>query len=167
MEKKTLLGIVFTIVALLSFVAVVNNSSFDSDGADTDFFKDKGGGTTDVTYRVVSADDLTASVSTGKDARGTANDPLVIPSKVTSNKDDKEYTVIGLDSKSFQSAKNLHAIKLPDTLTTIGESAFATSDGGTPGLVSIDIPDSVTYIGPGAFSGCVNLEKSEASQEPH
>ncbi len=159
MEKKTLLGIVFTIVALLSFVAVVNDSSFDSDGADTDFFKDKGGGTTDVTYRVVSADDLTASVSTGKDARGTANDPLVIPSKVTSNKDDKEYTVIGLDSKSFQSAKNLHAIKLPDTLTTIGESAFATSDGGTPGLVSIDIPDSVTYIGPGAFSGCVNLEK--------
>lgn len=79
MEKKTLLGIVFTIVALLSFVAVVNDSSFDSDGADTDFFKDKGGGTTDVTYRVVSADDLTASVSTGKDARGTANDPLSSP----------------------------------------------------------------------------------------
>ena len=136
----------------------MNDSSFDSDGVDTDF-KDKGGGTTAVTYRVVSESKLTASVSTGKAAWGTAEQPLVIPSKVISDKDNKEYTVIGLDSKSFQSAKNLQFIKLPDTLTTIGESAFATSDGGTPGLVSIDIPDSVSYIGSGAFSGCVNLEK--------
>lgn len=159
MKKKTLLGIVFTIVAMLSFAAVVNDNSFDSDGVDTEFFTDKGGGTTAVTYRVVSETELTASVSTGKNAQGTVDDPLVIPSKVTSDKDNKEYTVIGLDSKSFQSSRNLQFIKLPDTLTTIGESAFAASNSGTPGLVSIDIPDSVSRIGPGAFSGCIYLEK--------
>jgi len=42
---------------------------------------------------------------------------------------------------------------IPDTVTSIGDSAF----GGCTGLTSITIPDSVTSIGDYAFSGCTGL----------
>ena len=49
---------------------------------------------------------------------------------------------------------NNSVVKIPDSVTSIGGSAF---DGCT-GLTSITIPNSVTSIGDGAFSGCNNLQ---------
>ena len=45
-------------------------------------------------------------------------------------------------------------LTIPDSVTSIGESAFS----GCTGLTGITIPDSVTSIGKGAFSGCSSLE---------
>ena len=45
-------------------------------------------------------------------------------------------------------------VTIPDSVTTIGESAF----DGCNNLTSITIPDSVTTIGEYAFYGCENLE---------
>ena len=45
------------------------------------------------------------------------------------------------------------SITLPDTITKIGDSAFAECTG----LTSLEIPASVTEIGQGAFYGCSNL----------
>lgn len=45
------------------------------------------------------------------------------------------------------------AVTLPDTITSIGEQAFAECSG----LTSLVIPDSVTSIGAGAFYYCTNL----------
>ena len=42
---------------------------------------------------------------------------------------------------------------IPNSVTTIGESAFS----GYSGLTSVDIPNSVTNIDKSAFSGCSGL----------
>ena len=47
----------------------------------------------------------------------------------------------------------LESIKLPNSITSIGNSAFE----GCSGLTPIDIPNSVTSIGNSAFSGCCGL----------
>ena len=48
----------------------------------------------------------------------------------------------------------LTAVSFPDSLTTIGEYAFADCNG----LKSVVIPDTVTEVGSAAFSGCVSLK---------
>ena len=48
------------------------------------------------------------------------------------------------------------AITIPDSVTSIGNSAFL----GCSGLTSITIPDSVTSIGDRAFYGCSGLTKA-------
>ncbi|WP_288892114.1 leucine-rich repeat domain-containing protein [uncultured Alistipes sp.] len=58
-----------------------------------------------------------------------------------------------LPAKAFQKKKSLTSVKLPRTLTTIGDGAFF----GCSGLTSITIPDSVTEIGGFAFYECTGL----------
>lgn len=55
---------------------------------------------------------------------------------------------------AFEKCTNLENIKLPTSLTKIGEGAFA----GCSNLKTIDIPASLTEIGGGAFGGCRNLK---------
>ena len=45
------------------------------------------------------------------------------------------------------------SVTIPNSVTSIGESAF----WGCSGLTSVTIPNSVTSIGEGAFSGCTGL----------
>ncbi|MBR1403937.1 MAG: leucine-rich repeat protein [Treponema sp.] len=56
-------------------------------------------------------------------------------------------------SYSFYACSNLAEIVLPNTVLSIGDSAFA----GCTGLTNITIPDSVTSIGDDAFSNCRSL----------
>lgn len=62
----------------------------------------------------------------------------------------RDVTSIG--SYAF-SDTNLSEVKIPDSVTKIGNDAFC----GCTNLASITIPDSVTEIGSGAFSGCTSL----------
>ena len=107
-------------------------------------------------------------------ASGTAQylEEIIIPKEYM----DKEVTVIV--ENAFINCANLKRITIPDSVTSIGNSAFSgcrslasvvfgensqlTSIGncafiGCGGLTSITIPDSVTSIGSGAFYGCYTL----------
>ena len=54
---------------------------------------------------------------------------------------------------AYPAEKSGESYEIPDSVTTIGDYAFA----GCRGLTSITIPDSVTSIGDCAFSGCTSL----------
>ena len=56
--------------------------------------------------------------------------------------------------KVFQGYTGITSIVIPDSVTSIGESAFS----GCTSLAEITIPDSVTAIGGSAFSNCISLE---------
>lgn len=69
------------------------------------------------------------------------------------NKEENIREVVGIADNAFYYCTAMTAIKLPQTIETIGDYAFA----GCIGLTEIEIPDSVTSIGEGAFYGCENL----------
>jgi hypothetical protein len=56
--------------------------------------------------------------------------------------------------ETFYNCQKISKIILPNTVTTIGNYAFA----GCINLSSVNIPDSVTKIGKNAFYGCKKLE---------
>ena len=60
-------------------------------------------------------------------------------------------TTIGVSA--FASCSGLTSITIPGSVTSIGEGAFY----GCTGLTSVTIPDSVTSIGVGVFAGCTEL----------
>ncbi len=76
----------------------------------------------------------------------------VIPSTVVKNGTTTFYTVTAIDDNGFASASNLTKIIIPDSIITVGETAFNAS-----GLTSITVPDSVSSIGAGAFLECTKL----------
>ena len=78
---------------------------------------------------------------------------VVIPSKITY--EGKAYQVVGVERGSFQYCHFLLSVSLPNTVTSIGDCAFADCDN----LPSIDIPESVTQLGFAVFSGCTKLSK--------
>lgn len=123
------------------------------------------------TYRFLSANTIAITDYNGYDTEVT------IPSKIDG------YTVTGVENMD---TSNIKKIVMPDTVTYIGESAFADSSDGVPleevvlsknlktigpwafsgcfELKSIDIPESVTEIENGAFSGCYSLENFNVSK---
>ena len=107
-----------------------------------------------------------------------AKGDIVIPA--TFNWNEKTYTVTGIGNNAFNPSllgeSEMTSISIPNTVTSIGEGAFANCslltsivipdavtviNNGTfsscSGLTSISIPDAVTAIGMGAFSGCSSL----------
>ena len=123
------------------------------------------------TYRFLSANTIAITDYNGYDTEVT------IPSKIDG------YTVTGVENMD---TSNVRKIVMPDTVTYIGESAFADSSDGVPleevvlsknlktigpwafsgclELKSIDIPESVNKIENGAFSGCYSLKNFNVSQ---
>lgn len=123
------------------------------------------------TYRFLSANTIAITDYNGYDTEVT------IPSKIDG------YTVTGVENMD---TSNVRKIVMPDTVTYIGESAFADSSDGVPleevvlsknlktigpwafsgclELKSIDIPESVTEIENGAFSDCYSLKNFNVSQ---
>ena len=65
----------------------------------------------------------------------------------------KEYPVSQIGNIAFMNCSELISIDIPNSITSIGESAFSSS-----GLTSITIPNSVKTIGRLAFQGCQNLK---------
>ena len=55
---------------------------------------------------------------------------------------------------NFGNIKGITSIKIPNSVTSIGEYVFS----GCIGLTSIEIPNSVTRIGNRAFSGCTGIQ---------
>lgn len=123
------------------------------------------------TYRFLSANTIAITDYNGYDTEVT------IPSKIDG------YTVTGVE---YMDTSNVRKIVMPDTVTYIGESAFADSSDGVPleevvlsknlktigpwafsgcfELKSIDIPESVNEIENGAFSGCYSLKNFNVSK---
>ncbi len=62
-----------------------------------------------------------------------------------------------LPDSTFRNCTKLTSIKMPSSLTTIGNNAFA----GCSSLASIEIPSSVSSIGNYAFYGCTSIESIE------
>ena len=76
---------------------------------------------------------------------------LIIPSVVYDG--DDAYTVVELGSGAFQGCRDLKSVVIPNSVTSIGNTAFSGC-----GLTSIDIPNSVTSIGSSAFWNCNGLK---------
>ncbi len=62
-------------------------------------------------------------------------------------------SVTSIGDDAFAYCDSLTSVTIPDSVTTIGSSAFWSCDS----LKSVTIPDSVTDIGSSAFSGCDRL----------
>ncbi len=62
-------------------------------------------------------------------------------------------SVTSIGDSAFDSCTGLTSITIPDNVTSIGEKAFYYCTG----LTSITIPEGVTNIGNAAFSGCTGL----------
>ncbi len=89
-----------------------------------------------------SSNDLTVYQYDGYETTGVLEIPETINGK----------TVTKIDKSAFSSTK-FSEIKLPDTLTSIGDFAFSSCSN----LTSITIPASVTSIGNSIFSSCKGL----------
>lgn len=75
------------------------------------------------------------------------------------------YKVTSIDKAAFQNCTSLTSVSIPESVTSIGASAFHGAS-----LTSISISESVTSIGMNAFDGCsklvnVNLPKNLTSIE--
>jgi BspA type Leucine rich repeat region (6 copies)/Concanavalin A-like lectin/glucanases superfamily/Secretion system C-terminal sorting domain/Ig-like domain CHU_C associated len=68
------------------------------------------------------------------------------------------YTVASIKFNAFYASHNLTAVTIPNTVTTIGFSAFRYT-----GLTSVTIPNSVTSIGIAAFGDCSQLTSVDIS----
>ena len=64
-------------------------------------------------------------------------------------------SVTTIGDSAFSCHTGLTGITIPDSVTTIGNGAFQ----GCTGLTSVTVPDSVTRIGRNAFEGCTALKK--------
>ena len=77
---------------------------------------------------------------------------IVVPATVTY--EGVTYTVTAIGEIAFGGCEGqLNSVIVPNTVTTIGESAFASS----PHLSLVILPNSIESFGPGAFARCYGL----------
>ncbi len=62
-------------------------------------------------------------------------------------------SVTSIGESAFEDCTSLTSVTIPASVTSIGESAFC----GCTSLTSVTIPDSVTSIGDSAFNSCTSL----------
>lgn len=80
---------------------------------------------------------------------------ITIPATVTYESIEYNVTSIGDDAfyVGYPGRNNLKSVELPNSITSIGSSAFSHNKG----LTSFTMPNSVTQIGQSAFYGCSGL----------
>ena len=105
----------------------------------------------DLSYNITGKDSVSVEAFRYSDSEFTGE--VTIPQTVTFY--GKTYTVYEIESYAFEGLSGLTSVTIPNTVTTIGESAFEDCTG----LTSISIPSSVDYIGEEAFFGCTSLKK--------
>ncbi len=106
------------------------------------------------------------------DGENTYKGVYIIPEKVTA--DGKTYTVTAIADSAFSKSQATE-VQIPNTVTTIGESAFAYDEALTSvtlptglkaisktmlagtGITSVLVPEGVTTVGYGAFQSCPSL----------
>lgn len=144
--KKFVLALTASAVIALSLIGLAMPKTVIADGA-----KIKEGS---VYY--TENEDGTLSVS-GYDHE-TTETKIVIPSEVKGKK------VTEISENAFQGVEGeegLEEIVIPDTVTSIGESAFKSST-----ITSIEIPASVTTMGSHVFMFCDKLESIKLNNSP-
>lgn len=101
-------------------------------------------------YKIINAEEVEVTINPS-DYFGN----IIIPSSVIY--EDKEYTVTSIGDYAFyydiEPYDALKSVTIPNSVTSIGYSAFACCKG----LTSLTIPNSVTNIGDYAISKCSNL----------
>lgn len=114
---------------------------------------------------------LSGTTATLTKFTGTTAD---VPEKVTKGDDTYTVTAIGADSFAkkhtisqppytqivYDRIEQLMSVKLPNTITVIGDHAFA----NCVSIQSIEIPDSVTEIKESAFESCSSLGSVDLSK---
>jgi hypothetical protein len=96
-----------------------------------------------------NVENLTATISGN---RNYAAENLVIPEYVFAN--GKFYKVTSIGNSAFEASLLTGSLTIPNSVTSIGERAFA----GLWRLTgSLTIPDSVISIGIGAFATCIGF----------
>ncbi len=101
-------------------------------------------GTEGLTYSLLNNGTYEVTGYTGTDTA------VVIPR--THKQDGIRTVVASIGEHAFHNCSSLTSIKIPDSVTSIGNWAFMSSS-----LTSIKIPDSVTSIGEQAFFTCHSL----------
>jgi len=82
----------------------------------------------------------------------TISGPVIIPSSVTNPITTIQYTVIGINTAVFSGKTAITSFSLPDTLTSIGTSAFLNCTAS----MSLTLPN-LTSIGTTVFQYCTGL----------
>ena len=101
-------------------------------------------------YNITS--DSTVEVTYGQWHFNTYVGDIVVPETVTY--EGVTYTVTAIGEIAFGGCEGqLNSVIVPNTVTTIGESAFASS----PHLSLVILPNSIESFGPGAFARCYGL----------
>ena len=117
-------------------------------------------------YEIISNANLTVRI-VGRTCNWQYNE-ITIPSSVTHNGITFTVTEIGNNACFERYSDGSHylyfnrlyhatTINIPNTITSIGDSAFAAGDVEGMNLMTINISSSVTSIGNHAFAGCSNL----------
>ncbi len=123
-------------------------------------------------YYTVTGDDEVEVAQAWQDGASLYSGVILIPEAV--NYAGFNYTVTGIAQEAFAQSK-ITEVQIPNTVTTIGESAFAYAEDLTSitlplhlsevskmmlagtAITNIAIPEGVTTIGYGAFQSCPNL----------
>ena len=137
------------LIAVMIFSCCPGLSGISVSAADKSFDRDG------YVYTITDTEKLTVEI---KKAPEEAENGYVIPSTVTHRK--KNYTVTGIANAAYAFTGIEEAV-IPETVTSIGNSAFA----GCSGLRSVFIPAGLESVGTGAFSYCNELTAIEIDPE--
>lgn len=99
-----------------------------------------------ISYRVLSFDDKTVEVMSGKDCKGK----VIIPSKVINGRN--EYAVIQIGKEAFVGNREIASVTLPNTVVSILDAAFSGCN-----LASFTPSENLTYVSGTAFSNILNM----------
>lgn len=131
--KQICLKLVSFVLSVFTFLSV-SAYDFEADG---------------LYFTITSPKDLTVSVD---GAVNKDTDKVVIPQTVVYK--NKTLTITSVRSKAFSKYKNLQSISFPNTVLSIGTSAFEEDEL----LVDVVLPDSLLEIRYATFRGCKSLK---------